>query len=187
MSRIGKRPIAIPKGVEVTIQDRTVRVKGPKGRLEQVLTAGIAAQVQEASIGLTRSNDEAESRARHGLYRALVNNMVIGVTEGFKKELEIHGVGYRAEMKGRILELQIGFSHPVEYHPPEGITLSALQEGRGGIFRITVEGIDKQQVGEVAAQIRSIRRPEPYKQKGIRYRGEEVRKLAGKAFAAGGV
>ena len=185
MSRIGKKPVPILKGVEVDVEGHTVRVKGPKGELAQRLTGGVRAEIAGDTVVLARAGDERRARALHGLYRALVNNMVTGVSVGFKKELEIHGVGYRAEMKGRVLELQIGFSHAVEYHPPEGVALSAQQQGRGGIFLITIEGIDKQQVGQVAAQIRAIRRPEPYKQKGIRYRGEEVRKLAGKSFAAG--
>jgi large subunit ribosomal protein L6 len=185
MSRIGNKPVVIPKGVDVKVGGGEVRVKGPKGELAQALTGGVTAEVKDGKIVFKRAGDGRPERALHGLYRSLINNMVIGVTQGFLRELEVHGVGYRAEAKNNILELQIGFTHAVEFHPPAGVTVSAKQEGRGGIFVITVTGTDKQKVGAAAAQIRGIRRPEPYKQKGIRYRGEEVRKLMGKAFAAG--
>jgi large subunit ribosomal protein L6 len=177
MSRIGKAPIPVPGNVEVTITGNHVAVKGPKGTLDRVLPGDITVRQDGDTLFVERLDDERESRAFHGLARALVNNMVVGVTEGYRKELEIVGVGYRAAAKGPdTLELALGFSHPVVVNAPEGITFETPQP-----TRIDVVGIDKQVVGQVAANIRSIRKPEPYKGKGVRYSGERVVRKAGKA------
>lgn len=177
MSRIGRSPIPVPSGVEVTVGDRRVTVKGPKGTLARPVPGDITLR-QEASVLLVdRPNDERHNRALHGLTRSLVHNMVVGVTEGFNKDLEIVGVGYRATAKGPSqIELALGFSHPVVVDAPEGITFEVPVP-----TRITVRGIDKEQVGQVAANIRRIRKPEPYKGKGVRYAGERIIRKAGKA------
>ncbi len=177
MSRIGLMPISIPDGVEVKIDGRRVRVKGPKGQLEQGFRSEVAVTEEDGTLKVTRESDEPQIRALHGLTRALLNNMVIGTTEGFEKTLEVHGVGYRAELRGSTLFLNVGFSHPVEFPPPEGIKFDV--DTRAGLIK--VQGIDKQLVGQVASDIRKIRPPEPYKGKGIRYQGEYVRRKAGKA------
>lgn len=178
MSRIGKLPIAIPSGVEVSLAGQDVQVKGPKGTLSLTVTHPIRiARNDEGQIEVSRPNDERESRSLHGLTRTLVNNMVIGVTEGYEKKLEIVGVGYRVLSKGpRQLEFQLGFSHPVVVDAPEGITFVVEKP-----TAFSVQGIDKQAVGEVAANIRKLRKPEPYKGKGVRYVGERVRRKVGKA------
>ena len=176
MSRIGKKPVEIPSGVDVKIDGSDVVVKGSKGELTRSFNERIGFDVEEDVITLTRPDDSRESRALHGLSRALFNNMVVGVSEGFRKELEIHGVGYRASLKGRNVELLVGFSHPVEVEAPDGITFEVPEQ-----TKIVVSGIDKEQVGQVAANIRKVRPPEPYKGKGIRYSGEYVRRKAGKA------
>jgi large subunit ribosomal protein L6 len=177
MSRIGKAPIPIPSGVDVSIAGNEVTVKGPKGTLERRLPADITVRQDGAEILVERPDDEREHRALHGLTRSLVNNMVVGVTEGFYKELEIVGVGYRATAQGpNRLELALGFSHPVVVDAPDGITFEVPQP-----TRITVRGIDKEVVGQVAANIRKVRKPEPYKGKGVRYAGEFVQRKAGKA------
>lgn len=177
MSRIGKSPIPVPSGVDVAIVDGTVTVKGPKGELSQELPERITVRQDDAQLLVERVDDERESRSLHGLMRSLVSNMVTGVTEGFVKNLEIQGVGYRATPKGdRSLELALGFSHPVSIDAPEGITFNVPVP-----TQIEVHGIDKQLVGQVAANIRSWRKPEPYKGKGVRYVGEHVRRKAGKA------
>lgn len=177
MSRIGKSPIAVPSGVDVTIADRKVTVKGPKGQLETRLPGEISLRQEESTILVERPNDERQNRALHGLTRSLVNNMVVGVTEGFNKELEIVGVGYRATAKGKDkLELALGFSHSVSFAAPAGIEFEVPAP-----TRINVKGIDKALVGETAANIRKIRKPEPYKGKGVRYVGERVVRKAGKA------
>ena len=176
MSRIGKNPITLPSGVEVSVKWNVVGVKGPKGSLEQTLNDGITVTVDDGVVTVDRANDERETRALHGLMRSLINNMVIGVSEGYSKELTAVGVGYRAALKGSQLELQVGFSHPVEIDAPEGITFEVPEP-----TRIVVGGIDKQLVGQVAANIRAVRPPEPYKGKGIRYTDERVRRKAGKA------
>ncbi|MDX2378175.1 MAG: 50S ribosomal protein L6 [Acidimicrobiia bacterium] len=177
MSRIGSAPITVPAGVDVSVTDRTISVKGPKGSLERVLPGNITVEADGDTLNVGRPNDENKTRAMHGLTRSLVNNMVIGVTDGFKKELEIHGVGYRAEAQGpSALRLNLGFSHPVDVSAPEGITFDVPQQ-----TQIIVNGIDKEVVGQVAADIRSIRKPEPYKGKGVRYVGERVLRKAGKA------
>ncbi len=176
MSRIGKAPITVPSGVEVSIQGRQVAVKGPKGELDIEVPVDITVRQDGDEILVERSDDERRNRALHGLTRSLVNNMVLGVSEGFSKELEIVGVGYRAAAKGSALELQLGFSHPVNVEAPDGITFDVPEP-----TRIIVSGIDKQVVGQVAADIRSYRKPEPYKGKGVRYLGEHVARKAGKA------
>ena len=176
MSRIGKSPISLPSGVEVKVNGDVVTVKGSKGSLTQTLNEGITVSVDDGTVTVERANDERETRALHGLMRSLINNMVIGVSEGYSKELTAVGVGYRAALKGKQLELQVGFSHPVEIDAPDGITFEVPEP-----TRIIVGGIDKQLVGQVAANIRAVRPPEPYKGKGIRYTDERVRRKAGKA------
>ena len=178
MSRIGKAPITVPSGVDVTISGRTVTVKGPKGSLSRDIPGEIVVRKEESTILVERPNDERQNRSLHGLSRTLVNNMVIGVTEGFTKELEIVGVGYRAEAQGENLRLALGFSHPVVVPAPAGISFEIPVQ-----TRVIVKGIDKELVGQVAANIRSIRKPEPYKGKGVRYVGEIVRRKAGKSGA----
>ena len=177
MSRVGLSPISIPSGVDVTVDGRRVAVKGPKGELSRELPEPITAKVDEGVLSVQRPDDARQSRALHGLSRALLNNMVTGVSEGFRKELEIVGVGYRAAAQGPAkLELQLGFSHPVFVEAPDGITFEVPVP-----TQIIVSGIDKETVGQVAANIRSIRKPEPYKGKGVRYKDELVRRKAGKA------
>ncbi len=177
MSRIGKAPITVPGGVTVSVADRTINVKGPKGELSRALPGVITVREADGTLLVERPDDERENRAQHGLTRSLVNNMVVGVTEGFTKELEIIGVGYRAAAQGpRNLELALGYSHPERVEAPEGIEFETPQP-----TRIVVRGIDKEQVGQVAADIRKLRKPEPYKGKGVRYLGEHVQRKAGKA------
>ena len=175
MSRIGRAPITVPSGVDVTLEPGMARVKGPKGSLDSRLPREISVQREGDQILVTRPSDSGPHRSLHGLTRTLVANMVSGVTEGFEKHLEIHGVGYRAIPKGQGLELILGYSHPIEYPAPEGITFEVPAPNR-----ITIRGVDKQLVGQVAAEIRAIRKPDPYKQKGVRYAGEHIRKKAGK-------
>ncbi len=175
MSRIGKAPIAIPSGVDVTISGQHVTVKGPKGTLSRTIPGEIVVRKEESTLLVERPNDERQNRSLHGLSRTLVNNMVVGVTEGFTKELEIVGVGYRAEAQGANLRLALGFSHPVNVPAPDGITFEIPVQ-----TRVIVKGIDKELVGQVAANIRSIRKPEPYKGKGVRYAGERILRKAGK-------
>jgi large subunit ribosomal protein L6 len=180
MSRIGKLPIPVPVDVTVDIAESLVRVKGPKGELEQQILPLVKVRQEDGLVLVERSGDAKPSRAAHGLTRTLINNMVAGVTKGFRKSLEIQGVGYRVAKAGERLNLSLGYSHPVAYVAPKGI--SFVVEGTN---RIHVDGIDKQQVGQVAAEIRQLRPPEPYKGKGIRYEGERVRKKLGKAGKAG--
>ena len=175
MSRIGRKPIPVPSGVTVTVDGSTVKVKGPKGELSRTFEPSMKVRQEGNELLVERPNDDKRERALHGLTRALLANMVIGVTEGFKKTLEIVGVGYRAEKKGKNLVVSVGYSHPVQYPEPEGITLTAPAP-----TTIVVEGVDKQKVGQVAAELREFRPPEPYKGKGIRYQGEQVRRKAGK-------
>jgi large subunit ribosomal protein L6 len=177
MSRIGKLPIAVPSGVDVAIDGAMVTVKGPKGTLSHTVANPITVEKGEGVLDVKRPDDERESRALHGLTRTLVNNMVVGVTEGYEKKLEIVGVGYRVLSKGPTqLEFQLGYSHPITFNAPEGITFSVE-----GPTKLGVQGIDKQLVGEVAANIRKLRKPEPYKGKGVRYAGEHIRRKVGKA------
>lgn len=176
MSRIGNKPIDLPSGVDLKVEGTSVTVKGSKGELSRRFSERIGFSVDEGVVTVTRPDDTRESKALHGLSRALLNNMVVGVSEGFTKQLEIQGVGYRAALKGRDVELQVGFSHPVVVEAPEGVTLEVPEP-----TKISVSGIDKEIVGQVAADIRNIRPPEPYKGKGIRYAGERVRRKAGKA------
>jgi large subunit ribosomal protein L6 len=180
MSRVGQAPITIPSGVEVTIGSSSVRVKGPKGELERVIPEEIAVEQADGQIRVTRSKETREVKALHGLIRSLINNMVIGVTEGFEKRLEIQGVGYRATKQGNDIELAVGYSHTVRKPAPPGIEFEVPTP-----TKITVRGIDKELVGQTAAELRAIRKPEPYKAKGIRYEGEHVRRKAGKAAKAG--
>jgi large subunit ribosomal protein L6 len=176
MSRIGRMPVAVPSGVEVTIDGRDVTVKGPKGTLSLAVAAPIEVAQEGGVITVTRPSDEGEVRALHGLSRSLIANMVTGVTEGYRKTLEIVGVGYRVQARGKDLEFALGFSHPVPVAAPEGISFRVETP-----TRFVVEGIDKQQVGEVAANIRKLRKPDPYKGKGVRYQGEQIRRKVGKA------
>ncbi|MBX6363531.1 MAG: 50S ribosomal protein L6 [Gemmatimonadetes bacterium] len=178
MSRIGRKPIPVPAGVTVTVDGSTVAVKGPKGQITRTFRPEMTVRVGDGAVTVERPSDQKEHRALHGLTRALLANMVQGVTEGFRRSLEIVGVGYRAEKKGDALVLNVGYSHPVTYPQPQGITITTPSP-----TTIVVEGIDKQQVGQVAAEIRAVRPPEPYKGKGIRYTGEQVRRKAGKAGA----
>ena len=179
MSRIGRQPVSIPDGVTVSIGEGQLEVKGPKGTLTGPLPSEVSAEIEDGSVVFSRVGDTTDVRALHGLARALTNNMVIGVTQGFSKALQIEGVGYRAEMKGKELVLNLGFSHPVEMPVPEGLSVKV-----DGTTRLVVEGIDKQAVGQFAANIRELRPPEPYKGKGIRYEGEYIRRKVGKTGAA---
>ena len=176
MSRIGRMPVVVPAGVDVTIDGRQVRVKGPKGELNMEVTPPIEVAQAAGVITVTRPNDEGEVRALHGLSRSLIANMVTGVTDGYRKTMEIVGVGYRVQARGKDLEFALGFSHPVPVPAPDGITFRVETP-----TRFVVEGIDKQQVGEVAANIRKLRKPDPYKGKGVRYQGEQIRRKVGKA------
>ena len=177
MSRIGKKPIAIPSGVTFTVSaDNEVTIKGPKGTLTQAVNANIKVEQKDGQIEVTRPNDHRTNRAMHGLYRSLINNMVQGVSEGFSKELQIVGTGYRAQAQGNKLVLNVGYSHPVEIAAPTGITFETPSN-----TQIFVRGINNQVVGQVAADIRAVRKPEPYLGKGIRYAGEHIRRKEGKA------
>jgi len=177
MSRIGKKPIPLPKGVEVRQEGNTLTVKGPKGTLSTAMIQGIDVEIENNVVEFKRHNDEGKTRSLHGLVRALVANNVQGVTEGFKRELDIVGVGYRAEVKGREIVFQLGYSHPVRFPIPQGIDVAV----DGKTNHITITGIDKQKVGQVAAEIRGLREPDPYKGKGIKYTNEVIRRKAGKA------
>jgi large subunit ribosomal protein L6 len=175
MSRIGRLPITVPSGVEIKIDGSNVAVKGPKGELSHVVASPIEVSLEEGTVTVTRPNDERESRSLHGLTRTLISNMIVGVTDGYEKQLEVIGTGYRVLAKGSDLEFALGYSHPVPVKAPEGISFKV--EGN----KVTVAGIDKQRVGETAANIRKLRKPDPYKGKGVRYAGEVIRRKAGKA------
>jgi large subunit ribosomal protein L6 len=176
MSRIGKLPIAVPSGVDVKIDGQTVNVKGPKGTLTHTIVEPITLErAEDGTLQVQRPNDERQNRALHGLTRTLVNNLVVGVTAGYEKKLEIHGVGYRVQLKGSDLEFALGYSHPIKVEAPAGITFVVEAP-----TRFSVSGIDKQLVGEVAANIRKLRKPDPYKGKGVRYAGEKIRRKVGK-------
>jgi large subunit ribosomal protein L6 len=178
VSRVGRKPISIVKGVTVSNKDGAIVVKGPKGELTASIHPDITVDVKQAEVLVTRHADDGPHRALHGLWRALIQNMIDGVTQGYSRKLEIVGVGYRAEMKGKKLQLMLGYSHPILFGPPDGVTLEAPTQ-----TSVVVSGIDKQLVGLVAAKIRSFRPPEPYKGKGVKYEGEYVRRKAGKAAA----
>lgn len=178
MSRIGKRPVALPSGVSVNLSGSSVQVKGPKGSLSGDIPGVIQLEVADDEVRLLRPDEKKETRALHGLARALVANMINGVSEGFRKELEIQGVGYRADVAGKVLKLALGFSHPVEMAIPEGITVSVEEN------RVRLEGADRQAIGQFASEIRAMRPPEPYKGKGVRYADEQIRRKVGKAGAA---
>lgn len=175
MSRIGKLPIAVPSGVTITVDPEWITVAGPKGTLKQFTMPGVTVTNDDGNVTVTRENDEPKNRAKHGLMRALLNNMVTGVTAGFTKQLEINGVGYRVALAGTGLKLNLGFSHDVNFALPQGVTAAVEQN------RITVTGIDKQQVGQVAAEIRALKKPEPYKGKGIKYSDERIIRKSGKS------
>jgi large subunit ribosomal protein L6 len=180
MSRIGRLPVAIPSNVDVTIDGRQLTVRGPKGTLTRSLHPDMTVSQEDGTIVVTRPTEQKSHKQLHGLTRTLVNNMVVGVTDGYRKGLEITGVGYRAALNGRKLQLNLGYSHPIEIDPPEGIDFEVENP-----TRLAVVGIDKELVGQVAAQVRSTRKPEPYKGKGVRYAGEVVRRKAGKAGKVG--
>lgn len=175
MSRIGKLPIEIPQGVKISLNDSVIKAEGPKGSLSRRITEGVAVEVSEKSVVVTRADDSIKSRSAHGLTRTLINNMVIGVTKGFETSLDITGVGYRAEAKGDVLNLSLGYSHPINFPLPKGIAVEVDK-----MTKIVVKGIDKELVGQTAAKIRSFRGPEPYKGKGIRYSDETILRKAGK-------
>ena len=175
MSRIGKAPITVPSGVDVAVEGQNVTVKGPKGTLSHTVLRPISVAVDEGVVSVTRPDDERENRALHGLSRSLLNNLVQGVSQGYERKLEIHGVGYRVQLQGTTLVFALGYSHPVRIEAPEGITFTVESPTRFG-----VQGIDKQLVGQVAANIRRLRRPDPYKGKGVRYAGEQIRRKVGK-------
>jgi large subunit ribosomal protein L6 len=178
MSRIGKKPIAIPKGVTIKADANGVEVKGPKGQMKQALPPGITAAIEDGNVVTKKASEDPELRKFHGLARSLVNNAVLGVTEGWKKELDIVGVGYRAEMKGQQIHLALGYSHPIVFDVPKGIDVAIDKQ-----THITVTGVDRQLVGQVAANLRRMREPDPYQQKGVRYTGEKLKKKAGKTGA----
>jgi large subunit ribosomal protein L6 len=175
MSRIGKLPVTVPAGVEVTINGQHIQVKGPKGTLEHIIAEPISVEREEGTLLVKRPNEERTSRALHGLTRTLVDNLIVGVTQGYEKKMEIHGVGYRVAAKGSDLEFALGYSHPVKIAAPEGITFKVETP-----TRFSVSGIDKQKVGQIAAVIRRLRKPDPYKGKGLRYEGEKIRRKVGK-------
>lgn len=178
MSRVGRKPVAIPKGVTIRVDDGQVVVKGPKGELKREVPAGVTIAVEGQAATFTRAGNEPSMRAKHGLMRALVNNMVIGVTQGFTRELEINGVGYKCEVKGNNVNLALGYSHPIDYALPAGVSCKVEKT------KITLTGIDKESVGLAAAKLRSFRVPDPYKQKGIKYAEEIIKKKVGKTGAA---
>jgi large subunit ribosomal protein L6 len=178
MSRVGKKPIPIPSGVTVNLGDGQIQVKGPKGELACALPSGIEVKLENEALAFDRPDDSKTARANHGLARALANNMIIGVSGGFVKRLEIEGVGYRADVKGKTLNLLLGFSHPVKMPIPEGLSVAVEQN-----TKLSIEGADKQAVGQFAADVRSLRPPEPYKGKGVRYENEHIRRKVGKAGA----
>ena len=175
MSRIGKAPITVPSGVDVAVEGQQVTIKGPRGTLSHTVDRPIAVVVDDGVLSVTRPDDERENRALHGLSRSLLNNLVLGVSQGYERKLEIHGVGYRVQLQGTTLVFALGYSHPVRVDAPDGITFTVESP-----TRFAVAGIDKQQVGQVSANIRRLRRPDPYKGKGVRYAGEQIRRKVGK-------
>jgi large subunit ribosomal protein L6 len=183
MSRIGKLPISIPSGVTVSVKDNTVTVKGPKGELSQSINPRISVKVEDGQIEFTRPTDEKNDKAMHGLYRALVNNMVVGVSEGYKKEMELVGVGYRVSNNGNVIEFSLGYSHAIYFQLPAEVKVETKSE-RNQNPLLTLESCDKQLIGQICAKIRSFRMPEPYKGKGIKFIGEQIRRKAGKSAGA---
>jgi large subunit ribosomal protein L6 len=182
MSRVGKKPIPVPKGVEVAIEAGSVRVKGPKGTVTAPLQVGITAVVKDGNVEVLRSGEEKRDKAFHGLTRALVQNAVVGVTEGYKREIDLVGIGYKAEKKGNVVTFSCGFSHPVVFPEPDGVTINVAPDAKAkDITHIVVTGVDKQKVGQTATVIRGIKPPDPYKLKGFRFVGEVLKKKAGKA------
>lgn len=182
MSRVGKKPITIPKGVDVAVEGNVVRVKGPKGSMEAPVLAGMKVAAKDGRLEVTRQSEEKKDRALHGLNRALLQNAVLGVTEGFKREIDLVGIGFKAEVKGREVVFSVGFSHQVRFPMAEGITISVAPDAKAkDVTHVTVTGVDKQQVGQTATEIRGIRPPDPYKLKGFRFVGEVLKKKAGKA------
>lgn len=177
MSRIGKLPVEIPSGVTITVDGDVIKVAGPKGELQEAKLPHVDVKVEEGVVTVIRKSDEKIAKSQHGLMRALINNMVVGVTKGFEKKLEVNGVGFKVALQGNKLVLNLGFSHPIEFTAPEGVTLAVDK------MNIVVQGISKQQVGQVAADIRSFKKPEPYKGKGIKYEGEYIIRKAGKTGA----
>jgi large subunit ribosomal protein L6 len=175
LSRIGKKPIEIPKGVTISQKENVINVKGPKGELQQQVHSNLKVEINNGEVVVLRPDDSKENKSLHGLTRALIQNMVLGVDESYKKTLEIVGVGYRAELKGKNLLLNLGYSHPIYFMPPEGVTIETPSQ-----TQVVISGVDKQLVGQVAAKIRSFRKPEPYKGKGIKYSDEHIRRKAGK-------
>lgn len=182
MSRIGNAPISIPSGVSWSVEKNVVTVKGPKGELKQILDPDMSVKEEDGTIIVARPTNQQRHRAMHGLYRSLINNMVIGVSEGFTKSLELVGVGYRCSNQGQLLELALGYSHPIFFHIPDEVKLETKME-KGSSPTIILSGTDKQLVGQIAAKIRKLRKPEPYKGKGVRFTGEEIRRKAGKTAA----
>ncbi len=185
MSRVGKKPVAVPAGVTVTVPAEQVVVKGPKGELRQKLVPGVKVAVDKGEVTVTRDSDSKQHRALHGLYRALIQNMVVGVTQGYEKRLRIMGTGYRVELKGKSLSIVAGFAHPVDYPIPAGIEVEIPKATSREYMDFIIRGIDKQLVGEVSAQVRRVRPPDLYQGKGIRFTDEHVRRLEGKSFGAG--
>jgi large subunit ribosomal protein L6 len=175
MSRIGKAPITVPSGVDVTVEGQHVTVKGPKGTLSHTVDRPIGVSLEDGVLSVSRPDDERENRSLHGLSRSLLNNLVVGVTQGFERKLEIHGVGYRVQLKGNALEFALGYSHPVRIEAPDGVSFAVESP-----TRFSVQGADKQVVGQIAANIRRLRKPDPYKGKGVRYAGEQIRRKVGK-------
>jgi large subunit ribosomal protein L6 len=185
MSRIGLKPIPVPSGVTVTVgEGNLVSVKGPKGELQQAVSPDLSVVQEDGALHVKRPSEKREHRSQHGLARTLINNMVVGVSEGYQKVLEVHGVGYRAAVEGKDLVLNMGYSHPVRMSPPAGITFEVGQEDRSRTTKISVSGIDKQKVGQIAADVRKVRKPDPYKGKGIRYSGEAIKLKQGKRASA---
>ncbi|WP_462317528.1 50S ribosomal protein L6 [Marinilabilia sp.] len=180
MSRIGILPISIPSGVNVTVKENTVTVKGPKGELHQEINPDMIVEVNDGNIEVKRPSDEKKFKAMHGLYRSLINNMVVGVSEGYKQQLELVGVGYRAQNSGQVLELSLGYSHPIHIQLPAEVKVEAKTDRKSNPL-ITLESADKQLLGQVCAKLRSLRKPEPYKGKGVRFLGEQIRRKAGKS------
>ncbi len=182
MSRVGKKPITIPKGVDIAVDGNVVRVKGPKGAMEAPVLAGMKVSAREGRLEVVRGGEEKKDKALHGLNRALLQNAVLGVTEGFKREIDLHGIGFKAEVKGREVVFSVGFSHQVRYPMPEGVTVNVMPDAKAkDITHVIVTGVDKQKVGQTATEIRGIRPPDPYKLKGFRFVGEILKKKAGKA------